>query len=216
MINIKRYACTMFSSPDDASKTRSITIFSRQLLLPCLTTRFNFGTNSQMATGLSNKLTAQTGEYLTCAELGRRGFIATTFTGNVPEYDLIVCDAHLRTIPIQVKTSRGSTWPSRANFWMDIEIDKKNKRQINLGPKKIENPNLIYVCVYLGKERADDRFFVCRKRDIQKACIASYTRWMEPKDWKRPRNFESLDNRYHVEDLLQFEDNWSLIERQLS
>jgi hypothetical protein len=37
-----------------------------------------------MASGLSNKLTGQIGEFLACAELGRRGFVATSFTGNVP------------------------------------------------------------------------------------------------------------------------------------
>ncbi len=42
-----------------------------------------------MATGHSNKLVGQTGECLVAAELGRRGLIATTFTGNVPRYDII-------------------------------------------------------------------------------------------------------------------------------
>lgn len=45
-----------------------------------------------MATGRSNKLVGQTGEYLVAAELSRRGFIATTFTGNVPHYDIIASD----------------------------------------------------------------------------------------------------------------------------
>lgn len=169
-----------------------------------------------MATGLSNKLTGQTGEYLACAELGRRGLIATTFTGNVPEYDLIACDKNLNTIPIQVKTSRSETWPSRASLWLNIEFDHKNKRQINLGPKEITNPDLVYVCVMLGDDRAKDRFFVLKKSDIQNICIAGYKSWMDPWDWKRPRNYKSLDNRYRLEDLLKFENNWSLVESQLN
>ena len=164
-----------------------------------------------MATGLHNKLVGQTGEYLVCAELGRRGLIATTFTGNVPEYDLLVCDDSLRTLPIQVKTSRSDTWPSQANKWLDIEIDDSLKKQINKGPVKIDYPDLIYVCVSLGEERSGDRFFVCQKSDIQQVCIDAYTRWMEPKGWMRPRNYKSLDNRYHVSDLASFEDNWALI-----
>lgn len=168
-----------------------------------------------MATGLSNKLTGQTGEYLACAELGRRGLIATTFTGNVPEYDLIVCDESLNTIPIQVKTSRSDTWPSKASLWLNIELDEKNKRQINLGPKKITNPDLIYICVLLGDTQDKDRFFVCKKSDIQNICIKAYKSWMEPRNWKRPKNFKSLDNRYRLEDLLEFENNWSLVDSQL-
>jgi hypothetical protein len=38
---------------------------------------------------------------------------------------------------------------------------------------------------------------------------------MDPKGWVRPVNYKSLDNRYGVEDLLQFENNWALIERRL-
>ena len=37
-----------------------------------------------MGKGRHNKLVGQTGEYLVAAELSRRGYIATTFTGNVP------------------------------------------------------------------------------------------------------------------------------------
>ena len=45
-----------------------------------------------MATGRSTYLTKQTGEYLVAAELSRREFIATTFTGNVPSYDIVAVD----------------------------------------------------------------------------------------------------------------------------
>ena len=169
-----------------------------------------------MTRGLNNKLAGQTGEYLVCAELGRRGLIATTFTGNVPEYDLLVCDDALNTVPIQVKTSRGDSWPSSADLWLDIEIDDVAQRQNNLGPKNISHPDLIYVCVSLGVDSKTDRFFICTKRDIQNACVNSYTQWMDLKDWKRPRNYKSTDNRYYVNDLLAFENNWSLISDRLN
>ena len=34
-------------------------------------------------------------------------------------------------------------------------------------------------------------------------------------NWKRPRNYKSLDNRYTIEDLRKYENNWQLIEEQL-
>jgi hypothetical protein len=92
-----------------------------------------------MATGRSNQLTGQIGEYLVCAELGRLGLIATSFTGNVPEYDLLVCDAGLKSLPIQVKTSRSTGWPSRASLWLDIELDDAAKQQINHGRNETQN-----------------------------------------------------------------------------
>jgi len=58
--------------------------------------------------GLSNKLAGQVGEYLVCAELARRGLVARSFTGNLPEFDLIFADDNLVTIPIQVVSSRSS------------------------------------------------------------------------------------------------------------
>ncbi len=168
-----------------------------------------------MSTGLSNKLAGQTGEYLVCAELGRRGLIATTFTGNVPEYDLLVCDDSLNTVPIQVKTTRGDNWPTRADLWLDIEFDHEAKKQINNGPRKINHPDLIFVCVAMSSEQGGDRFFICRKSEIQTVCIATYSRWMDPIDWRRPRNYESLDNRYAISDLLRFENNWDIITDRL-
>ena len=62
-----------------------------------------------MATGFSNKLVGQTGEYLVAAELSRRGLIATTFTGNVPHYDIIASGEDGRHVSVQVKTIGGGS-----------------------------------------------------------------------------------------------------------
>jgi len=171
-----------------------------------------------MSKGLRNKLAGQTGEFLVCAELGRRGFIATSFTGNVPEFDLLVVDDALKTVPIQVKTSRGNSWPTNAGIWIHIEIDEIEKKQVDLGNWTISNPDLIYVCVLLadvGKDQRD-RFFIFRKSDLQTICSNNYRQWIEKHDWKRPRNYRSLDNRYYTENLEPFEGNWDLIAEQLN
>jgi len=171
-----------------------------------------------MKKGLNNKLAGQIGEYLVCAELGKRGYIATSFTGNVPEFDLIVANNNLDTIPIQVKTSRGHSWPTKANLWIDIEIDEINKRQIDHGNQAISNPDLIYVCVALSKpdSKEKDRFFILQKKKIQLICTANYRAWMLKHNWKRPRNYKSLDNRYEINDMLEFENNWKLIVHALN
>jgi hypothetical protein len=162
-----------------------------------------------MATGLSNKLTGQIGEYLACAQLGKRGFIATSFTGNVPEFDLIITNEELKTIPIQVKTTRGTKWPTRADNWIEIEIDHKEKKQIDKGNKIIKNPGLIYICISLAEsDKENDRYFILTKQELQEICARNYREWMRKHDWKRPVNYESLDNRYSIDDLLPFENNW--------
>jgi Holliday junction resolvase-like predicted endonuclease len=63
-----------------------------------------------MATGRISTLVGQTGEYLVAAELSRCGLIATTFTGNVPHYDIIASDERERHVSVQVKTIRAGTW----------------------------------------------------------------------------------------------------------
>jgi hypothetical protein len=168
-----------------------------------------------MATGLSNKLTGQIGEYLACAQLGKLGYLATTFSGNVPHFDIVITNNDLLTIPIQVKTTRGSSFQSNADNWMNIEINQKNKSQKDLGDKIISNPNLIYICISLSSaiDSSKDRFFILLKKDLQKICINNYRNWMEERNWKRPKNYESLDNRYHIKDLIPFENNWSLIDK---
>ena len=117
-----------------------------------------------MASGLSTKLTGQVGEHLVCAELGRRGLLATPFAGNVPSFDVLVTNAELKTLPIQVKTSRFKTWPTRATRWLNITVDHQAKIQVDGGLTKLEHPHLIYICVQLGKPRAQDRFFVLEQK----------------------------------------------------
>jgi hypothetical protein len=167
--------------------------------------------------GLNNKLAGQIGEYLVCAELGKRGYIATSFAGNVPEFDLIVANDNLKTIPIQVKTSRGHSWPTRGDLWIDIEIDEKNKIQIDHGNQTISNPDLIYICVALSgpDSQEKDRFFILHKNQMQIICAANYRAWMLRHNWKRPRNYKSIDNRYYIKNLLDFENNWKVIEDAL-
>jgi len=170
-----------------------------------------------MATGLSNKLTGQIGEFLACAELGKRGYIATSFTGNVPEFDLIITNEKLKTIPIQIKTSRSDNWPTKADLWIDITIDDDRKIQIDNGDRKIDNPNLIYICIALDSdlENRKDRFFILVKKDLQIICANNYRYWMNSCNWKRPRNYKSLDNRYCINDLINYENNWALIEKYI-
>ena len=170
-----------------------------------------------MKKGRSNKLAGQIGEYLVCAELGKRGFIATSFTGNVPEFDLIVANDDLKTIPIQVKTSRGNKWPTQANLWVNLEIDERSKTQIDRGDTIIRNPDLIYVCVALTDHEKEekDRFFILKKKKLQKICSRIYRNRMNELNWQRPRNYKSFDLRISINHLLTFENNWSLIENEI-
>ncbi|MGH7976805.1 MAG: hypothetical protein ACREC8_09085, partial [Limisphaerales bacterium] len=164
-----------------------------------------------MSKGRNNKLAGQIGEYLVCAELGRRGLIATPFSGNVPAFDILAADDLCRTVPIQVKASRNDNWPSDAQDWMNISFDPETKAQKNLGPKKITNPDLIYVFVAIADESSKDRFFILTKKQLQAVCIKMYSTWMDKHKWKRPRKPESYDCRHLISDMQIYENNWQLI-----
>lgn len=171
-----------------------------------------------MASGRKNRLTGQIAEHLVCAELGRHGFIATPFSGNVPTFDIIAANDRCETVPIQVKASNSDNWPTDARLWMDLKLDRETGIQHYGGAIDISDSGLIYVCVVVQPPDANraDRFFVLTKADIQKACIDSYTPWMETKGWRRPRNPASYDCRYRIEQLAPFENNWNLISERLA
>ena len=171
-----------------------------------------------MLKGRNNKLTGQVGEFLVCAELGRRGLIATPFAGNVPAFDILAADELCRTVPIQVKASNSDNWPADARHWMNIEFDEDTKRQNYREPAKIENPDLIYVCVAIAPANSTDgdRFFVLTKSQVQNAIIKGYSEWMDKRDWVRPRNPESYDARYLIEAIAKYENRWELITQRLA
>jgi len=91
-----------------------------------------------MAPGRSTQLIKQAGEYLVAAELCRRGFVATTFTGNVPEFDILgITEQSEKTITIQVKTIKKGDWQFDASKFLEIS----QSGDIQTVRRKTEPPN---------------------------------------------------------------------------
>lgn len=162
--------------------------------------------------GRAYQLTGQIGEYLAAVELGRRGYICTTFTQNIPDFDILAIGETLkRTIPIQVKTIRkGGGWQSTATQWMYIEFDGDS--QIIKGKKKIENPSLIYIMVELGKKYGEDKFFLLRKKQLQQLYYKNYQNWLKKHGGKKPRKPSSLHCAIKSDVLIKYQDNWDILE----
>jgi len=170
--------------------------------------------------GLKNKLARQIGEYLVCAELGKRDLIATPFAGNVPAFDIVVADDLCRSIPIQVKATRFTTWPGNALDWMKIAFNRKTQKQTVLGRKAIQNRDLIYVFVVIepSDSQKKDRFFILTKVELQDICFKGYKGMLANCriPGKRPRNPKSYDCRPWLDALLVYENNWQLISERLA
>ena len=164
-----------------------------------------------MGSGRKNQLTKQIGEYLVAAELCRRGLIATTFTGNVPDFDIIATNEGFETIPIQVKTIRGGAWQLDARKFVDIEIDNGIQRVID--KTSLSNPDLICVFVRLISQ-VDDEFYIFRLKDIQEIIFEGYSQYLTRKKGARPKNPNSTHTALKPGDLKIFKNNWGLILEQ--
>lgn len=162
-----------------------------------------------MKKGRQYKIVGQIGEYLVSAELGRRGYIATTFTGNVPEFDILVTNEKLTTTPVQVKTIRkGGSFQTTVTKWINISIDKGV--QTIHGKAKLANPDLIYVMVVLGDKYGGDEFYLLKEKEIQKIIFLGYSNWIKKLNGIRPRNPESLHCAVVTEELEKYKDNWEI------
>ena len=165
-----------------------------------------------MATGRSIQLNKQIGEYLVACELARRGLLVATFSGNVPDFDIIAGDGNGQSIPIQVKTIRGGDW----QFTVDkfIEVRFEGKKQI-LGSKVVPRiPHLIYVFV-LATEYGKDKFFILEWEQLQDIAISGYAAWLAAKGGVRPRNYKSLHCSVSPKQLAEFENQWEKITERL-
>lgn len=166
-----------------------------------------------MTTGRSNKLVGQTGEYLVAAELSRRGFIATTFTGNVPHYDIIASDETGRHVSVQVKASRGPSWQfGNITLYCDITFD--GTRQV-LGKKKpcpVRGLGMVFVRI---SEDGNDRFYILTWEDLQDILITHHKTYLAKHSGTRPKKWDSLHCAIAESDLEPYRDQWETIENSL-
>lgn len=160
-----------------------------------------------------SQLSKQLSENLVTAELARRGFIATPFSGNVPDFDILAFKSGEST-PIQVKSARSGNITVN-NVEKDYLIIKQEKGNLQRVISKKEMPqwknDLIFVIVFIGEELGKDRFYICKNSDIQEIIFCNYKAWLQRHDGVRPRNPDSRHCAYSEQDLSSFKDNWNLI-----
>ena len=158
-----------------------------------------------MATGRETQLTRQIGEHLVVAELGRRGFIATPFAGNVPDFDLLAADERGRSIPIQVKAIRGPSWQFIATKF--LRVDVVDGVQHVRGVQQLARPRLVCIFLLLGEKAGDDAVYLFSQRDLQQILSETY------KGGVRPKNPNSMHCAVWPRHLEPFKDSWHLLDR---
>lgn len=165
-----------------------------------------------MATGRNIQLNKQIGEYFVACELARRGLLVATFSGNVPDFDIVAVDSNGSSIPIQVKTIRSGEWQFSADKFVEIRFEGKKQ----IPGAKIEPRIAHLLCVLvLATEYGKDRFFILEWEQLRDIAVSSYCAWLATKNGVRPRNYSSLHCSLSPKQLLEYEDRWENIIKKL-
>jgi hypothetical protein len=166
-------------------------------------------------TGRSKYLTKQAGEYLVAAELSRRGYIATTFTGNVPYYDIIAVDDCGGHSVVQVKAIAGTSWQFNVTDFADIEI--KGQKQIVRCAREEPYPDLVCVLVQVARAATGtrDRFYVLPWRDLCRVIVDGHAKYLAKHGGIRPRKPESMHCALHASVITAWEGKWDVLERSV-
>jgi hypothetical protein len=165
-----------------------------------------------MASGRSNQLIKQIGEYLVACELARRGLIVATYSGNIPDFDIIATDFKGSSCPIQVKTGRRGSWQFSIDKFADVTFD--GNKQLIGNRKSQPVPALICIFVVAAEKYGDDQFFVLEWSTVQDIVIANHTRWLDAHGGVRPRKPDSLHCSVTESDLHHYKDKWSIIDER--
>ncbi|MBN1782725.1 hypothetical protein JW948_16435 [bacterium] len=166
-----------------------------------------------MARGRQNKVIGQTGEYLVASELSRMGLIATTFTGNVPHYDIIASTETGKHISVQVKTIIGSNWQfARVDQFIEITFYGESQIVGECLPSPVEN--LIFVLVKLVRYGAD-RFYICTWAELSKVISEIHSGYLKKHGGIRPKKWDSLHTAISERHISHFINRWDIIKNLL-
>ncbi|WP_414665162.1 hypothetical protein [Horticoccus sp. 23ND18S-11] len=135
---------------------------------------------------LSHGLVGHAGQYYVCAELSRRGWLASITLANAEDIDVLAHHvATKKNVAIQVKTSSGAEpkWllSARSEAW--------------------SAPHIFFVFVLLGKEPAE--FHVVPSEIVRRYVYTRHREWLagtkksgEPRKDSSMRKFVDLDGKY--------------------
>ena len=166
-----------------------------------------------MPTGRDNKLVGAAGEYLVAAELCRRGLIATTFTGNVPYYDIVASDEKGQHGSVQVMASRSGSWQfGDVSKFFDVAFDGQKQKTGKIKASPVAR--LIVVFVVIG-DKGNDRFYILAWDQLRDILRDGHKRYIAKHKGVRPKKWDSLHGALLEENFLQFRDNWKLIKQSL-
>ena len=110
-----------------------------------------------MPTGRKTQQIGRSGECYVAAELNRRGYDATTFTGNLPHVDILAVTPRWKALYIQVKAQTGRGWA--------INVNERSRRPVR---------NMFWVLVLLRKGEEPPRYWVIPDAEMRAIIQGQY------------------------------------------
>ena len=162
-----------------------------------------------MPRNFKTQLAGQIGESLVVAELGRRGVVATSFAGNVPDIDILAYRAG-KTLSLQVKAIRSGSVSFDAKRYMKLEF--QGDRQVIAQQESDTNDEMVIVFVAIGAVQGSDRFYLIRHSELRDIIFRNHGAWLSKHGGIRPRNPKSTHTAVSLEDLEAFQGNRALVE----
>ena len=155
---------------------------------------------SQPPRKLNNQQVGRVGEHYVAAELHRRGAYAVTFSGNMPEIDILASDVQrARTVAIQVKTKTAGTWQTTTRR----------------GRPREEEPDTIefWAFVDIGKDPdARPSFYVVPAWWMENSIHVEHQAYLARHGGTRARNPDSKHHAVAANRLEQWRERWDILE----
>lgn len=161
-----------------------------------------------MPKNFKNKLTGQIGESLVISELGRKGIVATSFAGNVPDIDILAYRDG-KSLPIQVKAFTGVSIHFDAKTFLEIEMDGDVQKVTKA--KDRNTKDLIYIFVQVGQNYGQDKFFILREYELTNYICKNHSEYLKSKNGVRPKNPKSTHTSVELKFIKNYSDNWKII-----
>lgn len=148
---------------------------------------------------LNTHQVGRVGEHYVAAEVHRRGAYAVTFSGNMPDVDILASDVErTRTVSIQVKTKTAGTWHTSIRRGRSRE-EKQDETEF-------------WIFVDIGRDpESRPTFFVVPAWWMENSIYQEHQAYLDRHGGERAHNPESKHHAVPASRLAQWRERWDLL-----
>ena len=118
-------------------------------------------------------------------------------------------------VPVQVKAISGNTWQFKIRSFLEGEFEEEHQAFGSMEPPRYSNLRVVLVALR-NEARAHDRFFVLSWDQLRDVLADRHRQYLAKHGGRRPKAPRSLRVALPIGAVLQFEDQWQVIEAALS